>query len=110
MRGAWVGMLPLLLSGCFVPPGVAVASYAADGASYATTGKSLTDHGVSTVKNEDCATYRVFVGGAVCSDPKHPVPAAPLVQHGGAGAPTVAAAQPAAAPSQAATPIVHYFS
>jgi hypothetical protein len=135
MRGAWVGVLPLLLSGCFVPPGVAVASYAADGASYATTGKSITDHGVSTVKNEDCATYRVFVGGTICKDPKHPDPAAPLVQHGGgspalpatAAKPTssgvIAAATPPAevgprpaAPPAAiealpvAAPIAHYFS
>jgi len=78
MRGAWILALPYLLGGCIAPPGVAIASMAADGASYAATGKSVTDHGVSTVKDQDCKTLRVFTGGAICKDPKHPAPAAPF--------------------------------
>jgi len=109
MRVAWIVRasalaLPHLLGGCLASPGVAVASLAADGTSYAATGKSLADHGVSTVKDEDCATMRVFTGGAICRDPKHPVPAAPLEDRA-AHAPAVAVAtapapQPVMAPAE----------
>jgi len=84
MRNAWVAiaLLPPLasLGGC-LPPAVAVASYAADGASYAASGKSLSDHGISLAKSNDCATWHFIVGRAVCEDPKHPVPTAPLEEH-----------------------------
>jgi hypothetical protein len=83
MRDAWIVLLPSVLSGCFVPPSVAVASYAVDAGSYAATGKSVEDHGLSAVKNQDCATWHFFVGRAVCEDPKHPVPAAPLEARNG---------------------------
>ena len=83
MRGAVVALLPMLLSGCFLPPAVAVGTYAADGASYAVSDKSLSDHGISTIKDQDCATWHVFVGRAVCEDPNHPVPMAALDDHGG---------------------------
>src|SRR5277367_1220350 len=83
MRGACVALLPMLLSGCVLPPAVAVASYAADGASYAVSDKSLSDHGISAVKNQDCATWHFFVGRAVCEDPNHPVPMASLDDRGG---------------------------
>lgn len=84
MRRAWVAIVPFLpalsLAGC-LPPAVTVASYAADGASYAASGKSLSDHGISAVRREDCATWRFFVGRAVCDDPAHPVPTASLEEH-----------------------------
>ena len=88
MRRAWVAVvrflpvLPLLLAlaGC-LPPGVTIVSYAADGASYAASGKSLSDHGISAVKREDCATWHFFVGRAVCENPAHPVPTASLEEH-----------------------------
>jgi hypothetical protein len=83
MRGAWVALLPMLLGGCVLPPAVAVASYAADGASYAVSDKSLSDHGISAVKNQDCATWHFFVGRAVCEDQNHPVPMASLDDRGG---------------------------
>jgi SPOR domain len=84
MRGAWVALtLPIGLSGCFLPPGLAVASYAADGASYAVSDKSISDHGISTVTDQDCATWHAIVGRAVCEDPNHPVPMASLDDRGG---------------------------
>jgi hypothetical protein len=83
MRGTWVALLPVLLSGCILPPAVAVGTYAADGASYAVSDKSLSDHGVSTVTNKDCATWHFFVGRAVCEDPNHPVPMAAFDDRGG---------------------------
>ena len=130
MRWAFVAVLPVGLSGCFMPPSVTVASYAADGASYAASGKSLADHGVSAVADKDCATWHVFIGRAVCEDPRHPSVPAPLVSHGGssgapllAAQPTAPAAQPTALavtlppgrpvamePAVAAPDEVHYFA
>jgi hypothetical protein len=51
-------LLPLLAAGCAVPPAVTVASFAADGVSYAATGKSVTDHGISAATGRDCALLR----------------------------------------------------
>jgi hypothetical protein len=56
----------LFLSGCAVPPAVAVASLAANGVSFATTGKSTTDHAISAVAGEDCALLRVASEKPVC--------------------------------------------
>ncbi|MBF0094574.1 MAG: SPOR domain-containing protein [Alphaproteobacteria bacterium] len=58
----------LLASGCALPPAVVVASYAAEGVSYVSTGKSVTDHGVSVVMNGDCSLWRGLVEGRVCED------------------------------------------
>jgi hypothetical protein len=56
----------LFLSGCAVPPIVTAASLAATGVSYATTGKSTTDHAISAVAGEDCALLRVASEKPVC--------------------------------------------
>jgi hypothetical protein len=85
MRHAWAALLltsPALLSlgGC-LPPAVTVASYAADGASYAVSDKSLSDHGISLASGQDCASWHFFVGRAVCEDPAHPLPTASLDEH-----------------------------
>jgi hypothetical protein len=84
--------MPALLSlgGCF-SPAVTMASYAVDGASYAVSDKSLSDHGLSAVKGEDCATWHFFVGRAVCEDPADPVPTAALDEHRRDGSVTHAA-------------------
>jgi hypothetical protein len=52
-----------------------MASLVLNGASYVTTGKGVADHGLSVIANEDCATWRVIKGDAVCrpnngADPK----------------------------------------
>ncbi len=88
MRNARAVMLPMVLtvpvllplSGC-LPPGMAVAAYVADGASYAVSDKSLSDHGLSAMKHQDCATWHFFVGRAVCEDKGNPVPTASLDEH-----------------------------
>jgi hypothetical protein len=85
MRHGGAAMLliaPVLLPLCgCLPPAVTVASYAADGASYVVSDKSLSDHGLSAVKGEDCATWHFFVGRAVCEDPANPLPTAALDEH-----------------------------
>ncbi len=52
----------LALSGCALPPAVGVASLAVDVASYFFSGKTLTDHGISAVAQQDCALIRLMEG------------------------------------------------
>jgi len=54
------------LGGCGLPPVVVIASYAADTLSYATTGKSTTDHVISAAADRDCALLRMAHDEAVC--------------------------------------------
>ena len=59
----WLSGLVFLLSGCAflaIPPAVTIASYAADGISYIFTGKSVTDHALSSLAGEDCAMWRMI--------------------------------------------------
>lgn len=56
----------LLCSACAAPVGVTVAALMADGVSYAATEKSLSDHGISAITDQDCAMHRVFTENAVC--------------------------------------------
>jgi hypothetical protein len=58
--------LPLLLGGCGLPPALTVASWALDGVSYAISGKSVTDHAISEVAQQDCALLRVVQGREIC--------------------------------------------
>lgn len=60
---------PVLVAGCALPMPVAIMSYALDSASYATTGKSMTDHGLSAVLQQDCAIWRGIVDGELCRKP-----------------------------------------
>ena len=61
--------LALSLSGCIValPPAVQMASFALDGVSYITTGKSVSDHAISTITAQDCAMTRVLKGDEICT-------------------------------------------
>ena len=59
MRFILLGVPLLFLSGCAIPPAIAIGSYAADGLSYLVTGKSVSDHAISEVVGEDCATWRM---------------------------------------------------
>jgi len=67
-----VTLLALGLSGCGAPPALIIASYAADGASYVATGKSVTDHGISAATGRDCALLRTIQGKPVCADEPEP--------------------------------------
>jgi hypothetical protein len=58
--------LPLLLGGCGLPPALSAASWALDGISYLATGKSVTDHAISEVAQQDCALFRVVQGRELC--------------------------------------------
>ncbi len=65
IRWILVAGAAISLSGCGLPPIITIASIAMDAASYASTGKSVADHGLSLVLQRDCALLRV-VEGAVC--------------------------------------------
>jgi len=54
------------LTGCAVPPAIQIAGLLADGVSFASTGRSMTDHAVSMVTEEDCKLFRALDGEAVC--------------------------------------------
>lgn len=60
--------LPILLGGCGLPPAISVASWALDGVSYVVSGKSVTDHALSEVANQDCALLRIVQDRAICED------------------------------------------
>jgi len=55
----------LLCTGC-APLPITVATLVADGFSYATTEKSLTDHGLSMLSDQDCAVHRLLSGDLIC--------------------------------------------
>ncbi len=57
----------VLCTGC-APLPITVASLVADGVSYATTEKSLTDHGISALAEQDCAIHRLLTDGEMCHD------------------------------------------
>jgi len=55
-----------LLSGCGLPPAISIISYAFDGISMMSSGKSVSDHAISAVTDKDCALFRVVMGEEVC--------------------------------------------
>ena len=60
------------LNGCSMPVGFSAASWVIDGASYITTKKSLTDHGLSFIAGQDCALYRLVTDMNVCQEYNNP--------------------------------------
>ena len=71
MRPITFPVLLVVLSGCAglaVPPGLTIASYAVDGASYLGSGKSMTDHMLSDWTGRDCATWRIIKSRPICHD------------------------------------------
>jgi hypothetical protein len=108
-------LAPIFLSGCGIPPAISIASYVLDGISYAATGKSVSDHGISAVAGRDCATWRILKGQNPCkgdpSERKDPAP----VEDGqqatlptGEPAPMVASVAPTR-PSSAQAPRQRYL-
>lgn len=67
LSGVVVGSA-LLLSGCALPPLLTIASYAIDGMSYLSSGKSVSDHALSAVTTQDCALFRVVMGDDICRE------------------------------------------
>ena len=60
MRHIWLLAACLGLGGCGAPPSVTYFSYALGGVSLVTTGKSLSDHALSTAVEKDCAMWRLL--------------------------------------------------
>ena len=56
----------VLLAACSLPMPVQITSWALDGIAYLTTEKSVTDHGISLVAQQDCALWRGVMGEQVC--------------------------------------------
>ncbi len=65
MRWLVLAAAAISLSGCGLPAVVSVWSTALDFASYGSTGKTVTDHGLSMVLQQDCALLR-GLQGEVC--------------------------------------------
>ena len=74
MKTAFVLGMAFELLGCAAPAVVTVASVAADGASYAASGKSLSDHAMSAVSGEDCRALGMLKDGVLCRE-RVPAPA-----------------------------------
>ncbi len=67
MRIIYLSILVLAVGGCALPIPIQIASWAASGFSYATTGKSVSDHAFSALASKDCALHRVMLGEEICS-------------------------------------------
>ena len=67
MRYLMVSVFALTLSGCALPPAISAASLVIDVASFFFTGKTLSDHGISALAQQDCALLRI-VQGEICSE------------------------------------------
>ena len=61
-------VFPLLFSGCAVPVAVSMITGAASVAVNEATGKTVTDHTVSSVSGQDCRISRAFNNQEVCKD------------------------------------------
>ncbi len=68
MRRAFLVILPLILAGCGLPHAVTIASYALDGISFLSSGKTVSDHALSAVAQRDCALWRVVKNELVCRE------------------------------------------
>lgn len=68
----WPLGLFLAVSACGLPPIVSAVSYAIEGASYAASGKSMTDHALSAAADRDCAMFRIVKGEEICRDAEFP--------------------------------------
>ena len=55
LRNSWLLAVPLVLTGCGLPPAITFTSYAIDGLSFLTTGKTASDHAISEVAQRDCS-------------------------------------------------------
>jgi hypothetical protein len=66
MKTAFVLGVIFELMGCTAP--VTVAGFAADGASYAASGKSIGDHALSAVSGQDCSALGMLNDGVLCHD------------------------------------------
>ena len=68
MRYLAILALPLIISGCGIPPVVTIATYALDGAVLVGSGKTMRDHALSAAVGQDCSMFRVVSGTPICRD------------------------------------------
>ncbi len=72
MRKLWIVPLLLFLTGCGASAAMTVASLALDGVSLMASGKTVADHALSFVTQQDCAIWRAVTEGdigAICRLP-----------------------------------------
>jgi len=75
-----LGAALTLLSGCALPPAIAIASYVIDVGSFVATGKTATDHGLSAVMQQDCAMMGILQGQICKDDPNYELADAGVLQ------------------------------
>ncbi len=63
-----VVLLPLFLAACGLPPAVTVASFAIDAISLAVSDKTVADHALSQIVQQDCSMWRGLTGDELCID------------------------------------------
>lgn len=68
LRGVALAALLLGLSGCGLPPALTVVSWALDGVSFASSGKTLGDHALSIATTQDCSLLRFLENEDICRD------------------------------------------
>lgn len=68
LRIVVVSISALWLSGCGLPPAIAIMSSAANGISFIAAGKSFSDVALSAVTDQDCAVYRIVTEKEICRD------------------------------------------
>ncbi len=72
VQGGWAGrsallvLCSVLLGACSMPLPLKFVSWALDGIAFLTTEKSVTDHGISLVAQQDCALWRGITGEQIC--------------------------------------------
>lgn len=66
MHRLLIPLFAVFVAGCSLPPALGLASLAADGVSYAATGKSTSDHALSAITSEDCAMLRAVEEKPIC--------------------------------------------
>ena len=61
-----IGLFPMALSACAIPPAVTFLSFVADGVTLAGSDKTVSDHALSFVAGQDCALWRIFDDAEIC--------------------------------------------
>jgi hypothetical protein len=75
-----VGLLGLA-GGCVaIPPALVIASYVIDVGSFVATGKTATDHAISTVAQQDCAVMYIFEGYLCHDEPDYQLASAGVLE------------------------------
>ena len=61
-----IPFLGLVTAGCFIPPALTIANFAADTMIYLATGKGTADHALSGLTKGDCRMARMTKGQPIC--------------------------------------------